>query len=39
MVPFLMTLNEIWPVLKVTPLFDAKYLTHTDTAIFTVEDE
>ena len=28
MVPFPMTLNEPCPVFKVTPLFDAKYLTN-----------
>jgi len=28
MVPFSMTLNELNPVFKVTPLFDAKYLTN-----------
>jgi len=28
MVPFHMTLNEPTPVFKVTPLFDAKYLTN-----------
>ena len=42
MVPFPMTLNEPYnPVFKVTPLFDAKYLTimATDTAIVTIEGE
>ena len=39
MVPFPMTLNEPQPVFKVTPLFDAKYLTATDTAIVTIEGE
>jgi len=40
MVPFPMTLNEPWPVFKVTPLFDAKYLTTaTDTAKVTIEGE
>jgi len=39
MVPFPMTLNEPNPVFKVTPLFDAKYLRATDTAIVTIEGE
>ena len=36
-----MTLNEPWPVFKVTPLFDAKNIsqTATDTAIVTIEGE